>query len=721
MFLRIKSSILISIILILAISAIAIADTDANNFNIPYVSYTYDYWDEPMASPMPYVTDSVIDFSTYDIESLNDPNDLHVSGRNNIYIADTGNNRVVIFDKEWDLLRVIDEFENDQELDSFNNPMGLFVDQDENLYVADTDNKRIVVFDDQGEFDKAIGNPESEVEGVLPDDYGYKPSKVTVDRSGRMYVLSEDTYEGLLHFDRTGKFRGFMGAPTVRFNLWDQFWRLVATEQQLDRMQLRLPTEYSSIDIDDRGFIYSTVDGGLLVDREAVRRLNPSGEDVLRRNGFHNPIGDIDFPGEFDEADILGPSVFTDVVVEDYGVYSVLDRNRGRVFTYNNEGYLMYNFGFKGKDFGNSQTAIAIDKLDDNILILDRNNDWVTIYEPTEYALNMHSAIANHYDGHYDQATEMWEYVLKKNSNNDLAYTGIGLAHMRQDDFRKAMSYFEDGNNREYYSEAMALYRREVMNDYLPLFFLVIILGYFIFLIYSKWEGKNKYKKAFSELLASGEEKSWYFAKVKEVLSSVKYSLHVIFHPFDGFWDLKHEKRGNYPAAIIILILTGLTYVFVRQYTGFIFNPADLTSLNIFMEFAGIIAPFLLWCVVNWSLTTLVAGKGKFRDIFIASAYALTPIILVYIPLTIFSNFIIQSEGAFYYFFLSLAIFWTVFLLFFGIMVTHNFNVKKNLLMSVLTVAGIVFVVFISILFFNLAEQVYSFVREIYHEVIFRM
>ena len=95
-------------------------------------------------------------------------------------------------------------------------------------------------------------------------------------------------------------------------------------------------------------------------------------------------------------------------------------------------------------------------------------------------------------------------------------------------------------------------------------------------------------------------------ARVWRTLQSLRYALYVVFHPFDGFWDLKHERRGTMPAAAILLALVTATYVFVRQYTGFIFNPRDLTRLNILIEAASILVPFILWSMVNWALTTLM-------------------------------------------------------------------------------------------------------------------
>ena len=41
-------------------------------------------------------------------------------------------------------------------------------------------------------------------------------------------------------------------------------------------------------------------------------------------------------------------------------------------------------------------------------------------------------------------------------------------------------------------------------------------------------------------------------------LQKLKYALHVIVRPGDGFWDLKHEKRGDLWSATTILALVML-------------------------------------------------------------------------------------------------------------------------------------------------------------------
>ena len=113
-----------------------------------------------------------------------------------------------------------------------------------------------------------------------------------VDPAGRVYVVAEDIYDGILEFGGDGTFRGFIGAPRVDLKLGQYHWRKIATREQKARMQLFLPTEYSNLDMDERGFIFTTVASGSLQKEDAIRRLNPSGTDVLRRRGFYPPMGD---------------------------------------------------------------------------------------------------------------------------------------------------------------------------------------------------------------------------------------------------------------------------------------------------------------------------------------------------------------------------------------------------------------------------------------------
>ena len=134
---------------------------------------------------------------------------------------------------------------------------------------------------------------------------------------------------------------------------------------------------------------------------------------------------------------------------------------------------------------------------------------------------------------------------------------------------------------------------------------------------------------------------------LSRVLRGLQYSLYVIFHPFKGFWDLKHEKKGNAFSAWLIVSMLIVLLILRRQFTGFILNFNKQNEMNVFVEILSVLAPLGLWCLSNWCITTLVDGEGSFKDIFITTAYALTPIVLINVPLLLFSNVIILEETVF--------------------------------------------------------------------------
>ena len=204
-------------------------------------------------------------------------------------------------------------------------------------------------------------------------------------------------------------------------------------------------------------------------------------------------------------------------------------------------------------------------------------------------------------------------------------------------------------------------------------------------------------------------------------LDSLKFAFYVIFHPFKGFWDLKHEKRGSMSAALTFLVLLIITYILRRQYTGFIFDENDPKELNVDFEIISVLLPFFLWATANWCITTLMDGEGSYRDIVIATAYALVPLILLNLPLVPFSRFIKMEEGAFYYFFASVSVLWTGALILAGASVTHQYTMTKTVFTSILSVVGMGLMIFIGLLVFSLLQQMISFVYTIYREIAFRL
>ncbi len=201
---------------------------------------------------------------------------------------------------------------------------------------------------------------------------------------------------------------------------------------------------------------------------------------------------------------------------------------------------------------------------------------------------------------------------------------------------------------------------------------------------------------------------------------TLKYVFHVIVHPFDGFWDLKHEKRGSLAAALTFVALTVFTLTLEKQKTGFLFNPNRLEEIDVLVDAITVILLYVLWCVANWCLTSLMDGEGRFRDIMTATGYALFPIILIRLPLIPLSHLITSAEGAFYNVFGVVSYIWAGALLILGTMITHQYSMKKTILTCILSIVGMAIIMFIGLLFFDVIQRMVTFGSTIYKEIRFR-
>lgn len=199
-----------------------------------------------------------------------------------------------------------------------------------------------------------------------------------------------------------------------------------------------------------------------------------------------------------------------------------------------------------------------------------------------------------------------------------------------------------------------------------------------------------------------------------------KTAFFVIFHPFKGFWELKREKKGDAYTASLILFLLVIIYILRRQATGFIFNYNVIYEMNLVVQITSVVIPFLLWTVANWSITTLVDGEGSIKDIYITSAYAFIPIILINIPMLLLSLVLTITEGSLYNLLDSISFIWTGFLLLIGIMTIHQFSLKKTILTIFIAAVTMAIMVFLFLLLCSVIAQMFNFALLSYKELSFR-
>lgn len=335
------------------------------------------------------------------------------------------------------------------------------------IYISDKGNNQIIIVDAN---DYHVVQVVSTPTDISFQDKVFAPSKVITDVTGRMFVISEGVYEGIMQMSYQGNFMSFVGVNFVNLTPWEIFWRRFSTEEQLAQMESVLNTEFKNLTIDKDGFIYTVAravtNSDDVTDTSAmIKRINPSGNDVLTRNGYNIPVGDIVTIETGQDTLSRGPSRFTAIAVNEYGVYTVSDEKSGRLFTYDDEGNLLYISGGTGNELNNLNNPVSIVYQGENILVLDKLTKAIIRFEPTDIAKVINRAVKYHYEGQLEEAAEEWKNVVAENPNYELAYVGIGKSLLNEGRYEEAMAYFRIGYNKQYYSRAYKLYRDEVIKQ----------------------------------------------------------------------------------------------------------------------------------------------------------------------------------------------------------------------------------------------------------------
>lgn len=683
-----------------------------------YTTYQYNYSGEAIACPDAYEPICYLSGESLGVGKLNNPKDMVVDVEGNLYISDTGNNRIVILDRDMKVRKILTGFSDEAGDETFQRNTGLFITSAKELYICDSDHKRIIVLDQDYKLLRKIEKPDT---ALLPDEYNFTPEAVAVDKWGRTYVVSTGTTYGIMVFNAQGIFESFAGAPKTTPTLAYLFWRAVFTKEQLEKTANLIPVSYNNINIDTDGFLYaiSTNDntGAVIAAAQSrstsyttylpLKKFNFNGTDVLKRQGFFPPAGDVSIGNAIVQGtvatDSLGPSKIVDVALGNDGIYSLVDSRRNKIISYDSDGNFLYAFGGTGVQIGlfkSLQTAVYYD---DRIFALDGLMGTVAVFKETEYGQLIRETIQLTNTRQYDQLPNKYREILDRNSGSSIANSGIAKMYLRQKKYKEAMIYFKRANYKDGYSQAFQGYRKQLVDK---IFFVVpfVLIGLILLIsfIFKKAKQHNdKHKNKYN------------------IWDHLVYAFHVIFKPFDGFWDLRYEKRGSTAAASILLVMAVASLAGKEAITGYLFQADSGTNLfTVIVVFLGFIA---LFCIANWCITTLTDGKGTMVDIYNTTCYSLFPLILLLIPSGILTNVLSTNEANFVSLITGIAFVWTFLLLFCGIMVTHHYSLFRNIFSFICTAVGMMIIIFIGFLLVNLCGRMATFVANIITELSLRI
>lgn len=208
---------------------------------------------------------------------------------------------------------------------------------------------------------------------------------------------------------------------------------------------------------------------------------------------------------------------------------------------------------------------------------------------------------------------------------------------------------------------------------------------------------------------------------MESIIAGAKQCKYTMFHPVNGFDQVKWEKKGSPIFCIFILAVFFLTNVFDQVLTGFIFNSFNPDKISVPSIFLMSIGGFAICYAANWAVSSLMFTEGDERNIFICMCYALVPYTLCELIYILATNFTNNEVLAFLMAIRIIGLIWSGIILFIGMFYVHQLSFGQTVVNLLLTVVGILVLLFLILLAYSLVQQIYTFFYTIYNEIVFRI
>ena len=672
----------------------------------PYANYfmsTVDSYSSNLPTPEAYDLLAVIDFPDTASGKLSNPEDIFIGPDGKIYVADTGNNRIVVLNKDLTFDFEITGYEEDGS--KLKSPSCVFVDDDGTILVADYGNKRLVEFTKYGNFRFAYPTPSSD---ILADDFNYQPQRVVKDEKGYIYVCSIGDTNGILMLSSDGEFRNYYGTNKVALTFWEMVARVLWSREDRKGTIVTLPYTFNNIYIYD-GYVYATTTG---YTSAQMRKINPAGSDVLYSGKDFSDSGLLKNTSDLQN--------FVDVTVDKDLNAFIIDQTYGRVYEYDEWGRNLFVFGSTGSGYGQFTTprSIEVDE-DGNIYVLNGGNNTIYVFRQTEFAKLVHKANKNYSNGIYEEtdnpedptnnAFAQWTEVRTEDNFYVLALQSIGQILWRKARYDEALEYFKDAEDYTWASEAFEELRADFLGEYFSIIatvFMVLLIGAVI-----AKTALKKYRQ--KHPVDQTKRNAWTVTR-----DFIKNMVYVSTHPVDGFEDIRYEGKGTYAEAFIIIFVYTLFHCLAKACTSFIYrNGVSLDFTNWGKEILLCLLPWAVVCICNYGVTTILYGEGRLRDVIIGGAYCHVPFILIQLPLAIITQVLTLEEKSLYNIVIYISYIWVGLLVFMCMKGVHGFDPLKAVLVFILTAAAVAAVVGLFMIVRGLASQLIRFITQFAKEL----
>lgn len=651
-------------------------------------SYTYNSQNEIVPTPTPYYVKATLGREL----ALREPADVKVYD-GAIYVLDAGNARIAVLHTDYTLDRYIYPKAADGTAYVSTELTGLCV-TGEALYLVDRANECIVKLQPSGEILQVFTAPSQEGGG---EKRSFVPLECVVDGAGYIYVLLENEYRGLMVLNAQGEYVTYYGSVNVSVNaqvLKTMFWRRFMTEEQIEGTSQYVPGGYNGITIHDSGFIYA-VRGISSSDSELICKLNSSGNNVLTYTGSF---------GEKRQSKGAATS-FSAIAVDENGFIAAVDATTNKIFRYTPDGYLMYAFGGSGDAYGLFDQPAALAYNGSDLVVVDSATGCITVFGAEAFTQLVDEAENLYRKARFKEAEGIWQQVLSIDGNYQLALVGIGKVAEAEENYAAAMDYYRRGGSRTDYSSAFEKQRSVAIGRYFTWFALTVL----VLCVAAAMLKKRRIRKY-------GVVKKDY-----EHGTKAQYIRFAVFHPFDGYSQLRYNHQENPTYALLIALVLFFVSCLNYNYNGFVFNADNPEEFNMFIVLGSTVGIALLFVLCEWLLSTFFDGKGTLPQILCGVCYSLIPMILGKAAELLLSNVLTIDETFFVRALSTVTTLWSLALIFIAMKEINQYSFTRNTISLLITVAGVLAVVFLIVLFFNLMAQLVSFISSVIQEVFCRI
>lgn len=435
-------------------------------------------------------------------------------------------------------------------------------------------------------------------------------------------------------------------------------------------------------------------------------------KDFLEKKVFKSVVaGNVFKFGEYfdDEGYYIEP-IFRDIAIDPNGIVTVITEQNGKIYQYDQDGNMLVAFGGLGEQNGKftRPSSIAVNS-EGIIYIVDRLNNNIQLFKPTEFIILVQEATTAYNQGDYEKSYQLWNQVLVLHENYELAHAGIAKAYYKQEKWKESMEESKLVGNRDIYTQSFDEYTYVVLRDNFVLILflaLLVIVGEYFFLTRS---------------IRAGKAANWNFIKNKGkkmgIWEGIKFSYNVLFHPIDTMEAVRSNKeRLNMAVPFIIMAVAyavRIAYIYIVHYP---LASIEIRDANALFEAVKLLIIPLTWVPALFAVTSIADGESKFPEMFFTTSLILVPFIFINTHLMFLSKLLSKTQQSWYGVFTSMVYVWMIIILFAALKILNNYSVGKTIRMMIITLFVMLIIWLVLGMFYVLSARVIQFALGVFNE-----